>query len=243
MPIYLIRHGETALNAARVFQPADTPLSELGHTQARALGQRLRNIHIDAVVTSDLLRTIQTTQGIVEARPPLRLHTSALLQERNLGDLRGQPYEALGGDLLSFKEAPPGGESMAAFEERCRAAFEHIIDLHQDLCNEFEDSQDPSTLDGEAPSLYARNPDDPEGKDPTLVVVTHGLVIRDLMDKYIKRRDGQSLPASIANTSVTIFGASPPHFVELLNCAEHLADAQSSASASTTQAKGSAFGG
>ena len=41
MTILLIRHGETALNAARIVQPADTPLSERGIAQARALARRL----------------------------------------------------------------------------------------------------------------------------------------------------------------------------------------------------------
>lgn len=240
MPIYLIRHGETDLNASRVFQPANTPLSELGFAQAKALGERLRKTHIDAVVTSDLLRAIQTTQGIVEIRPPLRLHTSELLQERNLGDYRGKPYDSIGVDLLSLKEAPPGGESMIEFEERVAAAFEHIIDLHQDLKSEREEGEDSEELDGE-PGLYARNPDDPQGRDPVLVVVTHGLVIRDILEKYVRMREGMLPPQHIANTSVTIFGAAPPHLLELLNSAEHLAQAQSASLHSTTKA--SAFGG
>ena len=38
MSIYLIRHGETALNASRTLQPADTPLSPRGLAQAAAIG-------------------------------------------------------------------------------------------------------------------------------------------------------------------------------------------------------------
>ena len=34
MTLLLIRHGETALNVARVLQPADTPLSARGVAQA-----------------------------------------------------------------------------------------------------------------------------------------------------------------------------------------------------------------
>ena len=39
MLLYLIRHGETPLNVARVLQPADTPLSERGQRQAQALAK------------------------------------------------------------------------------------------------------------------------------------------------------------------------------------------------------------
>jgi hypothetical protein len=41
MSIILVRHGETALNAARVMQPADTPLSDLGKAQVLAVARRL----------------------------------------------------------------------------------------------------------------------------------------------------------------------------------------------------------
>ncbi|HEY9095643.1 MAG TPA: histidine phosphatase family protein, partial [Hydrogenophaga sp.] len=37
MTIWLVRHGETELNAARILQPADTPLSSHGLRQAHAL--------------------------------------------------------------------------------------------------------------------------------------------------------------------------------------------------------------
>ena len=43
-PIYLIRHGETALNANRTLQPAATPLSERGLAQAQRLAERLRPV-------------------------------------------------------------------------------------------------------------------------------------------------------------------------------------------------------
>lgn len=235
MPIYLIRHGETALNASRVFQPADTPLSELGHAQARALGERLRRLPIDALITSDLTRTMQTAQGIVEGRAPLRLHTSALLQERNLGDLRGQPYEVLGIDLHSFDGKPPNGESKAEFEERVAQAFGHVIDLHQELAEELADSHHARVLDGESARHVGAPP------DPLLVVVTHGLVIRGFFEHHLQLPSGEPLPDRIANTSLSIFSASPPHLLELLNCDRHLDGPQFSASSEAHARKG--FGG
>ena len=39
--ILLIRHGETELNAKRVLQPPETPLSERGVAQAERLARRL----------------------------------------------------------------------------------------------------------------------------------------------------------------------------------------------------------
>ena len=41
MTLYLIRHGETEANAARVLQQPEMPLSARGQAQARRLGERL----------------------------------------------------------------------------------------------------------------------------------------------------------------------------------------------------------
>jgi 2,3-bisphosphoglycerate-dependent phosphoglycerate mutase len=77
MPIYLIRHGETTLNATRILQPPDTPLSEEGLAQAEALGRRLKGQHVDAILSSDLSRTLQTSQAIVAQ--PVVCYMSAIL--------------------------------------------------------------------------------------------------------------------------------------------------------------------
>jgi broad specificity phosphatase PhoE len=222
VPIYLIRHGETALNASRILQPADTPLSDEGFFQAQALARRLKSLKVDAILTSDLRRALQTSQSIVAERPParevaLRLHTSSLLHERDLGDLRGQPYEAIGVDLLDFKDAPPGGESLAQFEERVAAAFEYLIEVHQDLMDDAMEQGNTSP-------------------DPTLLVVSHGLVIRRIIEAHLTLVPGETVPTRIANASVSIFDATPPHLLKLMNCSIHLLEAQSAP-------QSSAFGG
>ena len=117
MAILLLRHGETALNAARVMQPADTALSERGRWQAEALAQRLAPNadrppgapRISAVLSSDLPRAWFTALPIGQ-RCGVPVRASALLHERNFGDLRGQPYDTLGFDPLTMDGAPPGGE-------------------------------------------------------------------------------------------------------------------------------------
>ncbi len=126
MSLLLIRHGETALNVARVLQPADTPLSARGIAQAEALGRRLAALDVAAIVSSDLPRALRTAQAIAAATGA-PLETSALLHERNFGDWRGQPYDGLVIDPLTFTDAPPGGESVAAFEQRVARAFAHIV--------------------------------------------------------------------------------------------------------------------
>lgn len=125
MSIILIRHGETALNAARVLQPPDTPLSDRGRKQADAVAVRLAGMKIDRLVSSDLPRAVQTSQAIATVCG-LAIHTNALLQERNFGDLRGHPYDGLGFDPIAMEDAPPGGESISMFSARVTQAMDFL---------------------------------------------------------------------------------------------------------------------
>lgn len=127
MTILLVRHGETALNVARVLQPADTPLSEHGRAQAAALAPRIAGLAPVALLASDLPRAWQTAEAVAAATG-LAVEAEALLQERNFGDWRGQPWDALGVDPLDHPGAPPGGESLAAFEARAAAAWQRIVE-------------------------------------------------------------------------------------------------------------------
>lgn len=133
MSILLVRHGETALNAARVMQPADTPLSARGQAQAQAVAQRLAaRGGVAAVLGSDLPRAWRTAEAIAQATGA-PLQASALLQERNFGALRGRPYDSLGFDPLVMEAAPPGGESAADFDRRIEAAFAQMLALRARL--------------------------------------------------------------------------------------------------------------
>ena len=190
MTLLLIRHGETALNASRTLQPADTPLSERGLAQARALAVRVAGISVRGIVASDLPRALRTAQAIALVTG-LRIDTSALLQERNFGDWRGQPHASFAVDPLAHAGAPPGGESHAAFAQRVAQAFAHILELR-------------NALGG------------------PLVVVTHGLVLRELLATHVALAPGMQVPTHLGNTGVTIVKAQPPHRVTLLDCTLHL---------------------
>lgn len=129
MPIFLIRHGETALNAARVVQTPDTPLSARGLAQADALARRLAEPGVALIVSSDLPRARMTAQRLqTTTGAPITLDPG--LQERNFGDVRGQPYATLGADILSPDYDPPGGETWAAFRARVETTWTRITAGH-----------------------------------------------------------------------------------------------------------------
>jgi len=125
MSIYLIRHGETAANHARVVQLPETPLSQRGLAQARRLAERLRGNPIGGVLASDLPRASQTASCVAEAvGSPLELEP--LLRERDFGRIRGTAYADLDCDPFGPGYTPPGGESWAAFHARVQRACERI---------------------------------------------------------------------------------------------------------------------
>src|SRR4051812_7269768 len=94
MTIVLVRHGETAGNAARVLQTADVPLNDRGIQQAARLAERLYTHGFSHIVCSDLLRA-RMTAAPISARSGLTFEETPLLQERNFGDLRGTAYADL----------------------------------------------------------------------------------------------------------------------------------------------------
>ncbi len=123
--ILLVRHGETASNAARVVQTPEIPLSPRGVLQAERLGARLASLSVSRILSSDLSRALETAQR-VQAASGGELALETLLQERNFGDVRGTPYSELGVDLFAPDYAPPGGESWEAFHERVDAAWARV---------------------------------------------------------------------------------------------------------------------
>ena len=201
MSILLIRHGETALNVARVLQPADTPLSARGHIQAQALAQRLGALGVSCILSSDLPRALQTAQAIA-AVTGAPIETSALLHERNFGDFRGLPYDDMGVNPLTMLDAPPNGESAEAFAQRVALAFGLIVQRRKVLAD---------TLGSVGSS-----------RGGTLAVVTHGLVLRTLFAAQLRLPDGTPAPSHFGNTSLSVLDAEAPHRVTLLDCTRHL---------------------
>lgn len=126
MSILLIRHGETALNAARVVQPPDTPLSERGIAQARSLGLRLAAMGVAQILSSDQTRARMTAECVREKTgAPLELDPG--LAERNFGDIRGTPYSELEVDIFGPDYDPPGGESWEQFHRRVDSVWERVV--------------------------------------------------------------------------------------------------------------------
>jgi probable phosphoglycerate mutase len=123
--IYLIRHGETPGNAARIVQRPDVPLSPRGEAQAERLARRLAGAGITAILSSDLARAAMTAVHLSRATG-VPITWEPLLHERNFGDIRGTAYADLGFDPMKPGYAPPNGESWEVFHARVDHAWRRV---------------------------------------------------------------------------------------------------------------------
>lgn len=126
MRLYVVRHGETDYNRARIMQGyQEIPLNDRGIAQATELAHRLRDECIDRVVCSDLRRAVMTG-CIVASHAGAPLEYTPDLRERNPGDLTEQPYDLEPRFFTDKIYVPPGGESIAVFFARVKKAFEDL---------------------------------------------------------------------------------------------------------------------
>ncbi len=126
MAIFVIRHGETVWNAARIVQLPTTPLSPRGMAQAERVAERLARAGVARIVTSDLARAAMTAEA-VRVRTGAPVEVEPALAERDFGDLRGTPYADLSMDPFAADYVPPGGESWPTFHVRVARAWESVV--------------------------------------------------------------------------------------------------------------------
>ena len=133
MRILLARHGETPWNAEGRYQgQEDIALSPVGESQARALGERLRDVRIDRAVASPLGRAARTAELVLgDARRDL-LRIDAGLMEIAHGTWEGllaaEIRERDPERSIAWRDAPhevlmPEGESLQHVLDRAWPAL------------------------------------------------------------------------------------------------------------------------
>ena len=111
--LYLVRHGETEWNVKHITQgQSESSLTELGIQQAKNVASEFKDIHFDAIFSSDLSRT-QRTAEIIKLDRDIIIQTSELLRERNFGKFEGKhsdEYREALKEKLEMKENLSGEE-------------------------------------------------------------------------------------------------------------------------------------
>ena len=120
--LYLARHGETYDNERQIMQ-GQTPgeLNDNGIRQAEELSLQLADVPFDAVVASDLWRSVQTAR-IVAQPHALEVVTTPLLRERDWGSFTGRFIP----DLKDIKPWPDDIESLEAMKARAGRFLDFI---------------------------------------------------------------------------------------------------------------------
>mgnify|MGYP000846971038 CR=1 FL=1 len=180
--LIFVRHAEAEGNMTRRFHGwTDSELTEKGHLQAKRVAERLKDMDIDAVYSSNLKRAMQTAGYIAEVKG-LQIKSSNKLREINGGDWENVPFSELPVrwpvEYETFESRPyehkmPNGESMEEFQKR---------------------------LVSEVMSIISEN----EGKN--ICIVTHGTAIRALIC-YFRACTLEEMinVAWCDNTALTIF--------------------------------------
>ena len=142
--LILVRHGESEWNrAGRIQGQVNSPLTDLGINQAKAIREYLSGILLNQqleIYTSPLDRALQTAEIIAQGieYPSRKIIIEERLNDFNVGEISG----TFGWDKVAeiFPEQaqlrlqdpmrfhPSGGESGAEFEARLRSLLEDLKD-------------------------------------------------------------------------------------------------------------------
>jgi probable phosphoglycerate mutase len=140
--LYLIRHGQSESNQARVegrLGQFDPPLTAVGREQAERVGERMAAYGVDAVYASPLQRAYHTAAPIAR-RLGLEIRVIDDLQEINEPMREGSVDPNANRETADhaaikarFEREPtwdnlPGGESSAHFRERIGRAIAQIVE-------------------------------------------------------------------------------------------------------------------
>ncbi|MEY2442727.1 MAG: glucosyl-3-phosphoglycerate phosphatase [bacterium] len=128
--LWLVRHGETTTNAARVFTgTSDAPLTVAGRLQAQDAGRAIAGTAFDLGFASQLERSVETLELMARAGDLVLPYTvqDPRLAERSFGELERTPIRPRDPRLaVDLTLAPTGGESYISMTCRC---FSFLLDL------------------------------------------------------------------------------------------------------------------
>jgi ribonuclease H / adenosylcobalamin/alpha-ribazole phosphatase len=131
----LLRHGQTPMSVQKRYAGrSDAPLTDAGVQQAAAAAKRLTSAGLGVIVTSPLLRTVQTAQEVA-AVTEAAVVTDDGFRETDFGAWEGLRFAEvrerwpaeLAAWLADPEVAPPGGESFTDVSARVTAALHRVL--------------------------------------------------------------------------------------------------------------------
>jgi len=137
--VLAVRHGETDWNVEnRIQGQLDVPLNEHGRWQAQRLAAAMTGEPIDAIYTSDLMRTVQTAAPTARACG-IGCASDRGLRERAFGVFEGQTFTEIEQrwplQSARWRRREPdfgaeGGETLSDFYARSVATVTRLASIH-----------------------------------------------------------------------------------------------------------------
>ena len=135
MKLFIVRHGETVLNAKGIMQGRlDEPLNQSGRELAEMNGKALKGIHFDRCVSSPLIRAKETAEIILrESGNDIPLDIDGRVIEIDFGDMEGKKITDMGEEGLKFYYDPfhfagfPNGETIRDVCGRTQAFLKELV--------------------------------------------------------------------------------------------------------------------
>lgn len=207
MKIYLVRHGLTNTNKEKRYVGwGDARLSPDGYRQAECLGRKFARLPVTGLYCSDLSRTLDTALPIGKVSG-LEPAPTPLLREINFGQWEGLTYQDMTEEnrdtLWQWIDNP------FRFAPPGGESLEEVFQRAWSFLEPFwanGDSQD------------------------TLVVVSHGGVIRSILHRLLKLEPEKLWDLSVENASISLLQRNGSDIeVAYVNDCSHLDDDASSA--------------
>ena len=131
----LLRHGQTPMSVQKRYAGrSDVPLTDVGVQQAAAAAKRLASADLGVIVTSPLLRAVQTAQEVASVTGAAVV-TDDGFRETDFGAWEGLTFaevrERWPSEVTTWLAdpdvAPPGGESFTDVSTRVTAALHRVL--------------------------------------------------------------------------------------------------------------------
>lgn len=127
--IYFVRHGETDYNVSHIMQgQLNIPLNENGINQAKQASEDLKDVKIDEIFSSPLIRALKTAE-IINKYHNLTIKTDNRLKELFAGSMQGMCLNTLSTDeKQEYMNNPKkfNAESWQEFYDRVVSFFKEI---------------------------------------------------------------------------------------------------------------------
>ena len=245
--LYFIRHGETQANRDNVLQGhCDFPLTDKGVRQCEDVGEALRSIRWAKVFSSDLPRTIRTSDILLsksdkyDSNGDEKLAEEILLREMNYGVLemlpRGTSFQkafeiVAAREGIRYEDVVDSAETNAEVKIRqhnflTKTLFPALRSIRATPLapNSTPLTPPASTLDSTLDSTLAGTmnciPISGDGR-PNILCVSHGGFIRRFLSNfcdldYVAQPESEKYPGASILSSV--FGIMATKRIQLANC-------------------------